>query len=160
VKQLPLNEGNNKKTGWIRLYRSLLTNGWLTNHRLLVFWIYCLLKAGHEPQKVLIGNQQIELLPGQFIMGRKKASRETGLSERQIRTSIDSLRTMQNLTIKTTNKYSLVTLINWEIYQAYEDKPTNKTTSKRPETDHIQELKNVRSKNKEISTSSFRIPNS
>jgi len=95
----------------------------------------------------MIGNQQITLQPGQFIFGRRKASKEIGLSERQTRTCIDSLKTMENLTIKTTNKFSVVTVVNWASYQVSEDKTTRKTTSNRPATCHKQECNNGRKNN-------------
>jgi hypothetical protein len=133
--------------GWICLHRKALSNGWLKNHKLWAFWCYCLLKASHKEHKVIIGNQQITLQPGQFISGRKKASKETGLSEQQIRTCIDSLKTMQNLTIKTTNKFSVVTVVNWASYQSDTNKVTSKVTSNQPATNHIQQCNNVRKKN-------------
>jgi hypothetical protein len=128
--------------GWIKLYRKSLFNGWLKNHNLWVFWCYCLLKASHRENRVIVGNRQIILQPGQFVFGRKKASKETRLSERSIRTCVYNLCTLGNLTIKTTNKFSLITIVNWELYQNKGIKTTSKMTSNRPATDHIQELKN------------------
>ena len=122
----------NSRSGWIRLYRSSLLNGWLKNHRLWVFWCYCLLKASHKVRKVIFGNQQITLKPGQFIFGRKNAAHDTGLSEQSIRTCVESLKTLQNITIKSTNKYSIITIDNWELYQDSENKTTNKTADDQP----------------------------
>lgn len=107
--------------GWIKLYRASIGKGWLSNHRLWTFWCYCLLKASHKETTVLIGNQQVRLLPGQFVFGRKKAAKDLRMSERQTRTCIDSLKTLENVSVKTTNKYSLVTIINWGIYQGGEN---------------------------------------
>lgn len=90
----------------------------------------------------MIGNQQIALQPGQFIFGRKKASKETRLSERSIRTCVYNLCTLGNLTIKTTNRFSLITIVNWELYQDKGIKTTSKTTNDRPATDHIQQCNN------------------
>jgi len=103
--------------GWIKLHRQLLTNGWLKNHKLLAFWIYCLLKATHEPVKVIWGFQEVHLDPGQFIFGRHKAAKETGLSEREIRTCLDSLSKAGNLTSKATNRFSILSVVNWDTYQ-------------------------------------------
>jgi hypothetical protein len=136
----------NINEGWIRLYRKSLSNGWLQNHKLWVLWTYCLLKASHKEHKVMIGNQQVTLQPGQFIFGRKKAAKETGLSEQQIRTSLVSLRTLENLTIKSTNKFSVITVINWELYQNTDEVVTSKVTSTQPTTNHIQECKNEKNK--------------
>ena len=69
--------------GWIKLYRQILTNGWFKNHNVLVFWIYCLLKAAHKPTKVIRGYNEIRLESGQFVFGRRKASEEIALSKTQ-----------------------------------------------------------------------------
>ncbi len=124
--------------GWIKLYRQLITNGWLKNHNVCIFWIYCLLKAVHEPTKAIVGFQEVNLEPGQFIFGRKKAAAETGLSERETRTALGSLVTRQNLTIKTTNKFSIVSIVNWNTYQdsknGNDQQNDQHSTSKRPHT--------------------------
>jgi hypothetical protein len=133
--------------GWICLHRKALSNGWLRNHKLWVFWCFCLLKASHKEHKVIIGNQQITLQPGQFIFGRRKASKETGLSEQSIRASVHNLYTLGNLTIKTTNKFSVITVVNWASYQIVTNKVTSKVTSTQPAPNHIQQCNNVNNKN-------------
>ena len=90
------------------------------------------MKATYVERTAKVGYQDVHLVPGEFIFGRHKASQETGLSERKIRTAIDSLRKRQNLTIKTTNKYSIISIVNWAIYQ---DETTSNMTSKRPAND-------------------------
>jgi hypothetical protein len=124
--------------GWIKLYRQLITNGWLKNHNVCIFWIYCLLKATKDPTKVITGFQEVNLEPGQFIFGRRKASEETGLSERETRTCLDFLKKAENLTIKTTNKFSIISIVNWEPYQKTktenDQQNDQQTTNSRPHT--------------------------
>lgn len=103
--------------GWIKLHRRLIETGWLQNHKVLVFWIYSLLKASHQPIKMIVGFQEVQLEPGQFIFGRRKAAEETKLSEQEIRTCIGFLKKAQNLTIKSTNKFSIISIVNWHAYQ-------------------------------------------
>lgn len=108
--------------GYVRLWRKSLDAGWIKNHKLWAFWTYCLLKASHKEYDAIIGLQIIHLLPGQFIFGRAKAAEETGLSEREIRTILAFLIKTGNLTSKTTNKFSVITIVNWHIYQSDETK--------------------------------------
>jgi len=103
--------------GYIKTWRKVIESGWLKNHKLWAFWSWCLLKASHKECKTMIGFQEITLCPGQFIFGRKVASKELNLTEQNVRTCLEKLKTMENLTIKTTNKYSIITIINWDIYQ-------------------------------------------
>lgn len=127
----PSLEAERIEGGWIKLYRQLITNGWLKNHKMLAFWIYCLLKASYGPIKMIVGYQEVQLESGQFIFGRKKASQETKLSEQEIRTCLVFLRKAKNLTIKSTNKFSIISITNWERYQGSKngDQPTNQQTS-------------------------------
>ena len=76
--------------GYVKLWRKSLDGGWLQNPELWTFWTWCLLKASHKVIVVKVGFQEITLQPGQFIFGRKKASKELKMSERKIRTCIDS----------------------------------------------------------------------
>ena len=115
--------------GYVKLWRKVLDEGWIKNHKLWVFWTYCLLKATHKEYNATVGYQIESLLPGQFIAGLRKASEETGLTISEIRTILKFLQRNECLTIKTTNKYSIFTLVNWNKYQSKEaddDRKKNK----------------------------------
>lgn len=129
-------------SGWIKVWRSSLENGWLRNHKLWAFWCYCLLKASHKEHKVMIGRQQITLQPGQFVFGRRVASQDTKLTEQQIRTALATLERLGNITVRTTNKYSVLTVVNWAFYQTHDEKITHSLNDPQPSKDHIQELEN------------------
>jgi len=134
--------------GWIKLWRKSIDSGLIKNHNVWIFWTYCLLKANHEKDyKQVVGFQEIVLQPGQFIFGRKKAAGETGLSEQQIRTCLTFLKKYENLTIKTTNKFSIVSIINWGRYQYKENEINQQSnqhvTSSQPASNHKQEHKNI-----------------
>jgi hypothetical protein len=135
--------------GYIRLWRKSLKGGLIKNHNAWIFWTWCLLKANHKKDhKQTVGFQEVILQPGEFIFGRKKAAEETGLSERNIRTCVDFLRKCQNLTIKPTNKFSVISITNWETYQFTKQESDQQSdqplTSKRPASDHKQEHINKR----------------
>lgn len=126
--------------GWVCLWRKSIESGWLKNHNVWIFWTYCLMKANHKKNyKQIIGFQEIVLQPGQFIFGRKKASEETGLSERNIRTCVRFLENAKNLTIKSTNKFSIISIIKWDTYQdknnITDQQTDQQVTSNRPAGD-------------------------
>ena len=135
--------------GYVKLWRKSIEGGWLTNHKLWAFWCWCLLKASHKECDVIVGYKQVHLVPGEFIFGRKAASKELGISERSIRTNLDFLKTTQNLTIKTTNKYSIISIVNWSTYQQdieqNDHQNDQQVTSKRPANDQqVTTNKNVK----------------
>ncbi len=111
--------------GYVKLWRKSLKNGWLKNHKLWVFWSYCLMRANHTRCKVIIGYQEIVLEPGQFIFGRKKAAKELKMSESAIQRNTYFLEKAGNLNIKRTNKYSIFQIVNWHLYQDVNIKRTS-----------------------------------
>lgn len=128
--------------GYVRLWRKSLDAGWIKNHKLWAFWCYCLMKATHKEYDAVVGLQIVHLYPGQFIFGRRKAAEETGLTEREVRTILAFLIKAGNLTIKTTNKFSVITVVNWPIYQSLNDENDQQNdqqvTSNRPHTRTIE----------------------
>ena len=105
------------------------------------------MKASYKEFDAIVGLQIVHLMPGQFVFGLKKASIETGLTIREIRTILDCLKKAENLTIKTTNKFSIITVVNWPTYQG--DETGNDTQNDKPLTNkgqhtNIKEVKNIK----------------
>lgn len=121
--------------GYIKLWRKSIESQVWDNPDVWRFWTYCLMKASHKNHTAVIGFQEVDLEPGQFIFGRKIASEETGLSEQTIRTCIKYLK-HKNLTIKPTNKFSIISIINWDGYQSQENEinqqPNHEVTNNQP----------------------------
>mgnify|MGYP000356042858 CR=1 FL=1 len=138
--------------GWVKLWRKSLESGLLQNHQLWAFWCWCLMKASHKTKKQMIGYQMVELKPGQFVFGRKQAANELGMSEQQVRTCLKKLKKLQNLTTKPTNKFTIISIVNWETYQQEQarNQPTEQPaanqqlTSSSPAANHKQECKNAK----------------
>jgi hypothetical protein len=57
---------------------------------------------------------------GQIVTGRKKLSIQTGMSEQSIRTSINRLKSTNEITIKSTTSFTVITICNYDRYQAGE----------------------------------------
>ena len=133
--------------GYIRLWRKTLDSGLLQQRNVWILFSYCLLKATYKTRKVIHGGREILLEPGQFIFGRRVAAEETGLTEREIRTALASLIALKILTSKTTNKFSIISIVNWAIYQSPEDENDQQPTSNRPQT-RIKEGKKKRTPEK------------
>lgn len=133
--------------GYVKLWRKSLDKGWIKNHKLWAFWSWCLLMTTHKEFDAIVGLQVIHLMPGQFIFGRKKAAEETRLTEREIRTILDFLKKAGNLTVKTTNKFSVITITNWSTYQPITDtnvqQNDQQSSNKGPHT-RTREYKNIK----------------
>jgi hypothetical protein len=133
--------------GFVKLWRKSIDAGWLRNHKLWAFWSWCLMKASYREHKQIVGRQTVELKPGQFIFGRKKAAEELNISEQETRTILGFLAKAQNLTIKSTNKFSIITVVNWPIYQGMTetDQPADQQTTNQQLTTN-KNVKNIKNK--------------
>jgi DNA-binding transcriptional regulator PaaX len=99
--------------GWIKLHRSLIEWEWIQDPKVLQVFILCLLKANHK-EKTWQGHT---IKKGQFVSGRRQLAVESGQSEQSVRTALKKLQKSGELTIKSTNSFSFITLNNWELYQ-------------------------------------------
>ena len=104
------------------------------------------MKASHKRRIATVGYEKIEIKPGQFVTGDKVAARETGLSPRQLRTCKSKLEKFGKLTVKATNRYSLITIVNWSIYQNPWSQDDKQTTGRRQANDNGQRIKTLNKK--------------
>ena len=102
---------------WLKLNRSILTSNVFDNPKLLKVWIWCLCKASHKERDQLVGRQVEHLKEGQFIFGRKVASAELKMPESTVYRYVLQLKQLGNVSIKTNNKYSVITVKNWRFFQ-------------------------------------------
>lgn len=133
--------------GYIKLYRKLLESSVFQNEKALKVFIWCLLKATHKDREQLVGQQLIKLESGQFIFGRKKASEELKMKESTIYKYIKLLEEMKICNIKSNNKFSIVSIEKWSLYQVQEEKNNsnnnNKVTTKEQQSNTNKNVKNI-----------------
>lgn len=134
--------------GYIKLHRKLLDWGWYKDPNTKAVFLHLLLTANFTESEYM----GVKIYPGQTVIGRKALAETLGMSERNVRTALNHLKSTNEVTIKVTNKFSVVTIVGWEKYQVDDLKPTNKKTSKmtnnRPASDHTirkKESKNIES---------------
>jgi len=97
-------------------------------------------------------NQPIKLEPGQFITGRyelhgayhkwRRGYKKRHPSARTVWRWLKTLEKMQLLTIKSFNKFSIITMSNWPIEQIVKPEVTSSVTNRRPTGDHSEEVIN------------------
>lgn len=134
--------------GYIALHRKLLNNPIFDNPALLKMWVWCLLKATHTPYKQIIGLEVVDLNKGQFITGRFAGSKELNVNESTWYKHIKLLEQLEMIALNSNNKYTLVTVVNWELYQVDKEKSNNKITTKEQQNNTNN---NVNNDNKEYS---------
>lgn len=103
--------------GWIKLHRKITESPVFDNSNLLKLWLWCLCKATHTEHEVIVGKQIIKLLPGQFVFGRFKAAEILNMNDRTVYDYMKLLNKLEMISMKTNNKFTLVTIVNWAVYQ-------------------------------------------
>ncbi|MEK5415858.1 hypothetical protein [Paenibacillus sp. FSL L8-0708] len=134
--------------GWIKLHRKILENPIFNDMQLYRLWSICLLEASYKEREQTIGRQTILLQPGQFVTGRFDIQelynrglkeREKAKGEKTVFRWLEHLERRGFLTINKTNKYSIVTIGNWELYQSDDElidhQNDQEKTIKRPTND-------------------------
>jgi hypothetical protein len=135
-----------EQQGWIKLHRKILDWEWFQDSHTYHLFTYLILSANHESKRW----RGITIERGQLVTGRYKLSAQTGLSERKIRTCLERLIECNEISIKTTNRFSIITLCNYDSYQSLDNDSDQQTTNKRPTND--QQTTNKRPTNDQQTT--------
>lgn len=114
--------------GYVKVWRNLLEWEWWGSSSHVIVFLTLLLRANYKETKW----RGCVIKKGQLLTGRKQISVWCNLSESKTRRILDDLKSTNEITIKTTNKFSIITIVNWENYQDQE----NERPTKRPANRH------------------------
>lgn len=109
---------------YIKLFRKMLTWGWYGDTNTVRVFLHILLKAQYKPSEY----KGEPIKAGECVFGRKKWAKELGLSEQQIRTAISHLQSTNEITIRATNKFSVIHVEKWAFWQLNDGLSTNEST--------------------------------
>lgn len=133
--------------GWVKLYRKSIHSQAFQNEGLWKVWTWCLLKANHEDKWISIrtgkGTSEVFVKRGQFVFGRKTAAKELKMVERTVHKRMLKLETMRNCDIQSDTHCSIVTILNYDLYQGSKNEEvTGKVTGKGQASDTNKNYKN------------------
>lgn len=136
--------------GWIKLHRKLLDWQWYDDTNIVRVFLHLLLKANFD----IKGWHDISIERGQLVTSIKNLAAETHLSEMQIRRALTQLQKTKEITIETTNKYTMITICNYAKYQCIDsgeqqtnnNQTTNEQQSNNNQTTTTKEINNKRIK--------------
>lgn len=111
--------------GYIKLHRKMLEWEWIGEPFTHHVFVIMLLMASFKESKW----RGIDIKPGQIVTTMAELSEKTMLSRQQLRTVIKRLLATGEITIQSTNHFSLITLENWALYQSENNFPTNESTN-------------------------------
>jgi len=136
--------------GWIKLHRKILNWEWFTTPHMLQLFVFLLLTANRKKGKW----KGIEVDRGQVVTGLNSLKKSTGISIRSLRTCISRLKSTGEITVKTTSKYSIITICNYDTYNGLFSSSDNQNdnqadtqpTSNRQQTRSIENIKEEENK--------------
>jgi hypothetical protein len=130
-----------RSQGFVVVWRQIGDWRWYKDSKMVHLWIELLRRANHAPRE--FEGQMIER--GQCVVGLRSLSESTGISIQSIRTILLKLKSTHEITIKSTNKYSLVTIPNYSEYQEvqkpnqHEDQHTHQQSINKQSTNNQQQ---------------------
>lgn len=137
-----------KPIGFIKIPRNFDQWGWYADSNTTRVFLELLLRANWE-EKEYLGHK---IVRGQAVFGTLEIAKKLGLSRKNIRTALTHLKSANEVAIKTTNRFSIVTIYNYEQYNG--DKRENgqqrgqrsgqQVANKGPTGGHILEYKKNR----------------
>ncbi len=104
--------------GYIKLHRKMTEWEWYKDLPTKTLYIHLLLKANW----ITKAYKGVEIPSGTVVTSIRELSIETGLSEQQIRTAINHLKSTHEITSKSTNKFTLISIEKWATYQCDEER--------------------------------------
>lgn len=107
-------------SGWVKLHRQVLDSSLWQNPNAFLVFTYLLLRAAHAPKKFPFNGKDLDLQAGELISSHDsiRIGMAGSLSIKQIRVALNYLKETGRVAVKTTNKFSVITIVNWDLYQA------------------------------------------
>lgn len=121
MKPMPIDRSNK---GYVRLYRNLLDDpifrdkppGWLK------IWIYIQLRANWRESEFRPRQGETITVPaGSLITSLEKLATHAALSKEHARRCLDYLVRTHAVTLRTTHHWTMITIVNWAVYQQSDD---------------------------------------
>jgi len=100
--------------GWVKLSRRMKKWEWKTDPNMVALWVHLLLHANYEFNRFMGHDVPV----GSLVTGIHTLSKSTGLTVSQTRTCLERLKMTNEIAIKTTAKFSIISIVKWEEFQS------------------------------------------
>lgn len=131
-----------ENNGWIKLFRKFREWGWYKDNNTKSLWLEILLTANYEDKEW----QGIPVKRGQLITSVSHLSKNLDISIKSIRTSLNHLKSTNEVAIQTTPQYTLITVNKYNDYQEVANEMANEGQTKGKRLATTKEIKKERNK--------------
>lgn len=119
---------------WFKLYRGILDNtAWAQGSNIQrVLMITLLAKAWWKPGKYIWAGRVVHMQPGQLITTITELTELCNASRQTIRSSLSNLQAVEFLTIHSTKRGVIISIVNWGKYQqdnSQDNQPNNHSST-------------------------------
>jgi len=124
-----------KNKGWTKLYRAQFTH-WISERKPWCdgyAWCYLCSRANHKEGAVNFRNQYIEIERGQLLTSKLKLQKIFGWSYRKTTNFLKALENDKMCTIRMTNRFIVITVVKYELYQSKEEQVVEQKVEQRVE---------------------------
>lgn len=108
--------------GWVKFHREQFNN-WVSKKPFCdgYAWTYLYGAANHKKRMVNFRNEYIEVERGQLLTSKLKLQEIFGWTYRHVENLLKALENDEMITYRTTNRYIVITIINYDLYQSNDD---------------------------------------
>jgi len=116
--------------GWIKLHREFIKWEWYDDHNTSRLFLHLLLTVNFEDKPW----HGITIERGSIVTSSNTLAEQTKLSRQQTRTSLEKLQLTNEITIKATKRYSLITVCK---YNEYQKRDNDEQPSEQPSNNQV-----------------------
>ncbi len=116
--------------GRIKLHRQTVERWRYKKPNMFHCFFYLIMKANHKDARW----EWVDVKRWQAIIGREQMSKDTGISEQSIRTCLKNLQSTWEIIVKSTNKFTIVTIVKYCDYNDIDCETNQQLTSNQPAT--------------------------
>lgn len=126
--------------GWICLYRQVRDNWIWQDPEKFRAWVDLLMEANHEEKQIPFEGRIITIQRGQKLTSLRQLAERWGWTRNRVAHFIDLLIGADMITANRTRHGTLLTLVNYEVYQGMQDthRATNRATHEATNGTHIE----------------------
>lgn len=137
--------------GWTKSWRKRWESDLATYPNANHLFQYLIDSASYKERDTSFRYQCVHLQAGDVLIGTKSAATRTGLTRQSVRTCLEYLKSTTRITIRSTKRFSIITILKWDTYQGDDtaiDQEDNHQTNQQvtinqPSSNHIQEVKEL-----------------
>ena len=117
--------------GWVSIYRKMQDKSWYRDSEYVHVWLHLILNANYSNKRVWVNGQEVEVKRGQLLTSRKAISDKTGVTQSKIYRILSRYESEHQIEQQKTNKYTIITIVNYEEYQKSEQQTEQQMNNKR-----------------------------